>query len=149
MSSLVSPCLTKIIRYPGECIVFNMLQSSRVKKSSLPTTIDKRKNGQKEIISQTWENEEANNNCLIIRLIFSSSYPWTVAHQGIHEIFKGPLCLPILYNKRTDNKKVTVFLRDFANRGKNCISRKFYLNFSSIAEATSFVVAHNSMLAHY
>jgi hypothetical protein len=149
MSSLASSCLTKIIRYPGECIVFNMLQSSRVKKSLSATIVDKRKNDQKEKISQAWENEEATNNCLIIRLIFSSSYPWTVAHQGIHEIFKGPLCLPILYSKRTDKKKVTIFLRDFANRGKNCISRKFYLNFSSIAEATAFVVAHNSMLAHY
>jgi hypothetical protein len=52
--------------------------------------------------------------------------------------------------KRTDDSKITIFLCDFANRGKNCISRKLYhFNFSSIAEATSFVVANNSTLAHY
>ena len=44
---------------------------------------------------------------------------------------------------------VTLFLRDFANRGENCIKRKFYLTFGSVAEAESFKITHNILLSQY
>jgi hypothetical protein len=138
-----------IRRYPGNCVMFNMMKSSRVKKQQLKNKQDGAVIGTTnidELLSEEWMNEDE-DNYLIIRLIYhKESYPWLVCHHGIHEIFKGPLYVPIVDQ---NNDQLSLHLRDFANRGEDCIKRKFYLTFGSITEAESFKYIHNSMLSAF
>ena len=98
-----------ILRYPGNCVTFNMMQVSRVKKDG-------------KSISEQWENED-DDNFLIIRLMENKSLPLLVAHHGIYEIVKAPLFVPVV-KACNDPTTVTVFLRDHANRGiSHCIRR--------------------------
>lgn len=145
-----------IMRYPGQCVVFNLLKASRIKKEQ--------QRGEKGLVyrddevdkvSDSWQNED-NDNYLIIRLLFpDGGYPWLVAHHGIFEAFKAPLYVPICESK---DSSVTIVLRDFANRDiqkegdkrkSHCIVRKFILTFGSNVEAEAFRSLHNGMLLEH
>ena len=122
-----------ILRYPGSCITFNLMQASRVKKN-------------RTTISEEWVSDE-NDKFLIIRLIETNGRPWLVVHHGIYEVAKAPLFVPAEIS-RDDSSSVCVFLRDHANRGEsNCIRREFKFKFNSLAEARSFVFSHNSFIS--
>ena len=136
--------------------MYNMIRSSRVKKvqpqPAACTSILSNKSRAAgtsttdELLSEVWDNED-DDKYLIIRLIHSKGYPWLVCHHGIQQVFKGPLFVPII--EAVAEGVVTLFLRDFANRGENCIKRKFYLTFGSVAEAESFKITHNILLSQY
>lgn len=128
-----------IRRYNGEVIVFNLVASSRVKRGE-----EKDNNKGNEVMSETWINDDE-STFLIARLINSDGYPWLLGHHGLRQIFNSPLVVPAKIKGDT----AILFLRDFANRGGNCIRRKFYLKFASHAEASSFECAHNCMLRVY
>jgi ribosomal protein L12E/L44/L45/RPP1/RPP2 len=115
--------------------MFNMKACSRVKKKS-----------RSQDLSELWENDDDESR-LILRLIDSAGYPWVVGHYGTQEILRSPLVVPIL---NVDGCRVSVFLRDFANRGQeNCIKRQFNIEFSSAAEAASFQFAHDKFFCEY
>ena len=153
-----TPPLPMIFRYPGECITFNMVKSSRVKgftykdtcagaeqqkiiQNTTKTAKGSKRN--KEVISISWEDEGDGDHFLIIRLIQDKGHPWVIAHHGIHVIFKGPLFVPIV---DSGTETLAVFLQDSAYRGGEFINRKFYLTFASIAGAKAFQMAHNEMI---
>ena len=143
MSSLSITPPTIITRYPGRVIVFNLLKTSRLKKLEDRETITK----DEAPVSMEWTNED-NDNHLIVRLIFSDGYPWLVCHHGIFEAFRGVLIVPIKVDGM-DGESTKIMLRDFANRGKNCIKRSFILNFESKTDSKVFRFAFNSMLFEY
>lgn len=120
-----------VLRYPGQAMMFNLVRADRLKKNGGD-------------VSESWTNED-DDNYLIIRLINSQGSPWMVAHHGVYEVFKGTLLL----NADGDAETLTVALKDHANRGLNCIRRKFILNFSSAVEAQTFKFAHNKMIEEY
>lgn len=122
-----------IIRYPGSCVTFNLMQACRVKKDGMS-------------ISENWCNED-DDNILIVRLIQSNGSPWLLVHHGIYEVVKAPLFVPATKN-REKCTSVCIFLRDYANnRGEsNCIQREFRFKFYSVAEANSFLFTHNSFI---
>lgn len=129
-----------VLRYPDSCIMFNMTQCSRVKKtSSGAEDFD-------EDLSDHWENDDELH--LIIRLLDDGGYPWILSHYGSREIIKAPLVIPIR-GVDVEGKRVSILLRDFSNRGENCIKRKFYLEFPSAVEADIFQYSHNRMLDAY
>ena len=146
-------------RYPNRCTMFNMVQASRVKKGEESDAYHRGgatvSNKRKEKKSEVWTNED-DGNFLIVRLLYPpSEYPWMIAHHGIHEIFKGPLYVPIICTEE-DYSCVSVILRDFANRDKetegrtkHCIVRKFILDFGTKAEASAFKVLHDGMIFEY
>ena len=144
-------------RYPSRCTMFNMIQASRVKKGE---EMDVQRgdasvlNKSKEKKSEVWINED-DDNFLIVRLLYPpNEYPWLIAHHGIHEIFKGPLYVPVIDTEGSSS--VALILRDFANRDKkvegrmkHCIVRKFILDFGSNVEANAFKVLHDGMILEY
>ena len=123
-----------ILRYPGSCITFNLLQARRMKKDG-------------KTISEKWDNED-DDNFLILRLIESNGSPWLVVHHGIYEVIKSPLFVPV--QKCSDNcKSISILLRDHANRGSlKCIRREFCFKFNSLTEADSFLFSHNSFVTN-
>ena len=145
-----------IIRVPGSCITFNLIEVSRVKKKGQVVCVKReegdncianRKKGE-EVVSERWRNDD-DDNYLIIRLRYSNGYPWLVIHHGVFEAVKAPLYVPIV-KTLTKEKVVTMFLRDSANRGESrYIQQKFYLQFATIAEAEAFKTAHNVMLEEF
>ena len=131
----MTSCCYSTLWYSGSCIMFNMKACSRVKKRS---------NSQE--LSELWENDDDESR-LILRLIDSAGYPWVVGHYGTQEILRSPLVVPTL---NVDGCRVSVFLRDFANRGQeNCIKRQFNIEFASAAEAASFQFAHDKFFCEY
>lgn len=141
--------MTTVIRYPGSCIMFNMISCSRVKKTPVSafskTSTSLFHEEKHETLSQLWENDEDIH--LIVRLV-DQGYPWTVGHYGTKEIFKAPLVIPIR-SSDVNGTSVGIFFRDFANRGDTCIKRKFHLEFASATEAQTFVFSHNLFLSKY
>ena len=123
------------IWYSGSCIMFNMKSCSRVKKRS-----------NSQGLSELWENDDDESR-LILRLIDSTGYPWIVGHYGTQEILWSPLVVPTL---NVDGCSVSIFLRDFSNRGQaNCIKRQFNIEFASAVEAASFQFAHDKFFYEY
>lgn len=107
-----------------------------------------KKEGGEEQMSEIWTNEEEEEgNFLIARLIDEpTSHPWVVAHQGMHQIFRSSLFVPIVETNEKE-KVLSIFLRDHANRGTSrAIRRKFYLKFASENELECFKFFHNSIL---
>ena len=133
-----------ILWYPGTCIMFNMTKCTRAKKTCNSSSSDWENN--EKNIGDLWEHDDELR--LVVRLLQSNDFPWTVANYGTKEVFKAPLVLPIL-NRDVQGDKVSFFLRDFANRGENCIKRKFSLQFASAMEAESFQFTHNRLLTAY
>ena len=141
-----------IRRYPDSCTMLNIVTVQRVKKNQKG-----RKKGEDEIVSQEWSNEDE-DNFLIVRLlqresnpdeIKKTSHPWILVHHGIHEIIRGPL---VIFIEETDQigTRVSLALRDHANRDQNCIKRKFIFDFHNPTDATIFKYAHNLVLNdHY
>ena len=157
------PNYPMIIWYPGECITFNLVKSSRVKgftyrqdheavrqknkriaEKNRTTSLPISRN--QEVMSEIWEDETMDDNFLIVRLIYNKNHPWIVAHHGIHVIYTGPLFIPII---DSGTKTLALFLQDSAHRGTQSINRKFYLTFASIAGSKAFLVAHNAMISEY
>ena len=135
-----------IQRYKESTIVYNLLHASRIKKGEEAVDCLNKKKEEDKVVSEYWEEENDDNNYLIICLISNEgSFPWLVAHHGIHEIIKAPLFVPIIKDEHKKNT-LSLFLRDFANRGSTCIKRKFYLTFHSSVKAESFMFTHNRML---
>ena len=128
---------TLVLRYPGSCIMFNMVACSRAKKN-------KTKNDE---LGDHWEADDEIH--LIVRLISGETYPWVVAHYGTRECFKAPLFVPIQPKDHSQGCYIKLHLRDYANRGKNCIKREFFLEFASDLEAETFKFAHNKMIANH
>ena len=127
-----------------------MVECTQVKKSSTA-----HRHGTAEEISERWiDNDEEVNNFLIVRLRFDGGSPWLGVHHGIYEVVKAPLFLAATARRSEETKQsidntVQVILRDFANRGNNCIKRKFYFKFPSSADALSFIDAHNNYLEEH
>ena len=119
------------------------MQASRVKKMRTNYGYNK------ERTNEIWEDEMDDDNFMIIRLFYDeqNSYPWLVTHQGVHEVFKGPLFVPVASHDDFSNDKsvLILHLKDSANRGKKSIKRKFYLKFNSVSEAEGFKVTHKLM----
>ena len=133
-ANLVDSKTRFILRYPGSCITFNLVQAKRLKKDG-------------KTISEKWENED-HDNFLIVRLIESNGSPWLVVHHGIYEVIKGPLFVPA-QNCSENDTNISILLRDHANRGgSNCIRREFCFQFNSFTEANSFLFSHNSFVAN-
>ena len=138
-----------VLHYANSCIMFNMLKCSRVKKQA--SNDDGNYNDEvidlkDEKISEMWENDEELR--LVVRLLKNNQLPWLVSHYGSREIVKAPLVVPIR-PVDVDGRKVSIWLRDFAGRGDNCIKRKFYLEFPSSSEADIFRYGHNKLLNEY
>jgi len=100
-----------VCRYPGRCIMFNMIEACRVAKLQGGERGEDKGDGslmrnygnegeKKENMSEVWENEEEEGNFLIVRLIADKddggTQHWVVAHQGMHQIFRAPLFVPIV-----------------------------------------------------
>ena len=135
-----------VLYYPDSCIMFNMVQCSRVKKKSSNCSANEDDGGSSaaaEAISELWVNDDKLR--LVLRLLKSDKLPWLVSHYGSREIMKAPLVIPIR-DDDVEGNKVAIWLRDFAGRGENCIKRKFYLEFPSGIDADIFRYSHNKML---
>ena len=142
-----------VLHYANSCIMFNMVKCSRVKKQSSNDHDDDNHGSSDEVIvpndeeiSELWENDEELH--LVLRLLKNEQLPWLVSHYGSREIVKAPLVIPIRPDD-VDGSKVSIWLRDFAGRGDNCIKRKFYLEFPSSSEADIFRYSHNKLLNEY
>jgi hypothetical protein len=138
------PSLPLVLFYPGSCIMFNLKKCIRAKKRATCNNDINSDSWEEDAkkIGDLWEDDEDLH--LIVRIIHND-YPWTVAHYGTKEVFKAPLVIPIR-NCDVQGENISIFFRDFANRGDNCITRKFSLHFASAAEAESFQFVHNMML---
>ena len=138
------PSLPLVLFYPGSCIMFNLKKCIRAKKRATCNNNISSDSWEEDAkkIGDLWEDDEDLH--LIVRIIHND-YPWTVAHYGTKEVFKAPLVIPI-QNCDVQGENISIFFRDFANRGDNCITRKFSLQFASAAEAESFQFVHNTML---
>jgi len=156
MTIETSTALPYICRYSGSCIMFNMIEACRVAKLQGGEEGEegdgrpcRNYGGENERMSKVWKNEEEEGNFLIARLIVDKEEEgqgWVVAHQGIHEIFRAPLFVPIV-ELNMKEKVLSLYLRDHANRdAQHGIKRKFWLKFDSIVELSSFKFAHNGIL---
>ncbi len=160
----MSEVINYIIRYPGRCVTFNLDEVWRVTKKQendddpevkyeCPYGGVEQEGGGKKAMkaSEVWNNNDGDDgNFIIVRLIGEqSSHPWVVAHQGMHEIFRASLFVPIFEVNKTDFV-LTLFVRDHANRGTTrSIRRKFYLKFNSMSELEVFQLYHNSILEEW
>ena len=128
-----------VLRYPGRCTTFNLLEVRRVKKQQKGHEKDK-----EEVMSEVWFNDE-NDKFLTLRLFFTS-HPWVLATHGMYEILKGPLVLAI---QDMSDTEVTLKMRDHSGRGLDCIRRKFVLRFHSQTEAKAFAFIHDLTLREH
>ena len=122
--------------------MFNCVQVSRIKKSQ-----KKRKDGEEEVVSERWINDE-NDRFLTIRLLQTmerGSFPWILVHHGVFQVLRAPL---VLFIEDVDQKgrSVSVGMRDHCHRGDECIKRKFLFDFHTETDARIFVFAHNQTL---
>jgi hypothetical protein len=125
--------------------MFNCLQVSRIKKNQKT-----RKDGEDEVVSETWVNDE-NDRFLTIRLLQTmerGSYPWIVVHHGVFQVLRAPL---VLFIEDVDQigRSVSVSMRDHCHRGDSCIKRKFVFQFHTETDAKIFTYAHNQTLLNH
>ena len=108
----------------------------------------KKDNGktEEEMMSKLWEIEDT-DYYLIVRVLYTS-HPWLVIHHGVNEIAKAPLVL-FVEDEDIVGNKVSLTLRDSANRGCQCIKRKFILEFHSGTDARAFQAVHNLPLQEH
>ena len=86
--------------------------------------------------------EKPNETVLVLRLFYDSK-PWLVVNENMKEIVKSPICVPIV-EQMVNEKRVKVYLRDFAGRGNDdCIKRLFTFHFHLPEEADSFQYSFN------
>ena len=123
-----------ILLYPGRCTMLNMVRVQRMKK---------KEGGKESNVSQLWEIEDE-DDYLIVRVFFTS-HPWLIVHHGVNEIVKAPLVVFIDDEDLVGNQ-ITLSLRDTANRGNECIRRKFIFDFHTHTDAEIFQHAHNLTL---
>ena len=131
-----------LLRYSDRCTMFNCVQVSRIKKSQ-----KKRKDGEEEVVSERWINDE-NDRFLTIRLLQTmerGSFPWILVHHGVFQVLRAPL---VLFIEDVDQKgrSVSVGMRDHCHRGDEGIKRKFLFDFHTETDARIFVFAHNQTL---
>ena len=132
MASLVP--FNTVLLYPGRCTMFNMV---RVKR------ISKKKEAEEDNVSQLWEIEDE-DDYLIVRVLFTS-HPWLIVHHGVNEIVKAPLVL-FIDDEDLNGAKISLTLRDSANRGHSCIKRRFIFEFQTGTDARVFKTSHNLTL---
>ena len=119
--------------------MFNLAKVIRLKK---------RQEGHAEpIVSESWTNED-DDNFLVVRIMYTNGSPWICSHHGLSETLRGTC---IVYIREADIKAnvVSIRVRDFANRGQQCIKRNFVLHFNSSTDARVFKYAYNSVLSEY
>ena len=135
-----------MLRYPDRCTMFNMAKVKRIKKDQ-----KKRREGEAEIVSEVWENDDVEKplTIRILQALDTKSHPWLLVTHGVHEIAKGPLALFIDDEEEIGQEEVRLNLRDHAHRGNECIMRSFLFEFHHQVDAASFVYAHNQSVLHH
>ena len=125
--------------------MFNMAKVKRIKKDQ-----KKRREGETEIMSEVWENDDVEKplTIRILQALDTKSHPWLLVHHGVHEIVKGPLAL-FIDDEEEIGQEVRLDLRDHAHRGNECIMRSFLFEFHHQVDAASFVYASNQSVLHH
>ncbi len=126
-------------RYPGRCIMFNLAKVIRLKK--------RQEGHAKPIVSESWTNED-DDNFLVVRIMYTNGSPWICSHHGLSETLRGT-CIVFIREADIKANVVSIRVRDFANRGEQCIKRNFVLHFNSSTDARVFKYAYNSVLSEY
>ena len=125
--------------------MFNMAKVKRIKKDQ-----KKRREGETEIMSEVWENDDVEKplTIRILQALDTKSHPWLLVNHGVHEIVKGPLAL-FIDDEEEIGQEVRLDLRDHAHRGNECIMRSFLFEFHHQVDAASFVYASNQSVLHH